>query len=319
MGDDGATVAARPAIGYHALASTIRQGGRLRSIPEYVMADPSRRVTRPLGTMVAYGFERGSVHVDLDVADRLGVTVLEILPDWMRYPDPLEMRRIAADRGFTIHSAHGCWGGTSIKAARVDLGSLDRATWEASLDDLKRCLDWLAEAGGTHLVVHPGGLSEPADFDARRGRLRDGLIALGEHVEGTPQVVCVENMPPGVHPGSRMVDLAALVAEIGSNRVGVALDTGHANLVASTASETIDAGRWLRTTHVHDNNGRQDRHEPPGEGTIDWVRWAESLDAIGYEGPIMLECIRILRREPDRIDLAFLERLQTLLGGRVDG
>ncbi len=279
------------------------------------MPDPPRRATRPLGTMVAYGFERGTVHFDLDVAERLGATVLEILPDWARLPDPSEMRKIALDRGFVIHSAHGCWGGTSIQASRVDLGSTDPATWAASVEDLKRCLDWLAEAGGTFLVVHPGGLSDPAEFDARRAHLRDGLATLGNHVEGSPLVVCVENMPAGVHPGSRMADLASIVSEIGSDRIGVALDTGHANIMASAASETTDAGRWLRTTHVHDNNGRQDNHETPGTGTIDWASWAEALDAIGYEGPIMLECIRILRREPERIDWVFLDRLRMLCSG----
>lgn len=267
---------------------------------------------RPLGTMVAYGFEKGSVHVDLDVADRLGATVLEILPDWARYPDPSDIRRIALDRGFRIHSAHGCWGGTTIKAARVDLGSPNRDTWVASVEDLKRCLDWLAEAGGTHLLVHPGGLSNPNDLVARRSQLGEGLLALAEHVATTSIFVCVENMPPGVHPGSRMADLTSLVEEIGHEKVGLALDTGHANLVASAGSETQDARGWLRTTHVHDNNGTQDSHQPPGSGTIDWAAWGQSLDRIGYHGPIMLECIRILRREPDRIDEDFIQRLRQL-------
>ncbi len=52
------------------------------------------------------------------------------------------------------------------------------------------------------------------------------------------------------------------------------------------------------TTHVHDNNGRQDSHLPPGHGTIDWLAWGRDLDAIAYTGPIMLECIRHLRQRP---------------------
>src|SRR5436309_956891 len=107
------------------------------------MIHPIRRIVRPLGTMVAYGFERGQIEVDLAIADRLGATCLEILPDWSRLPDPGVMRTLAGDRGFAIHSAHGCWGGQSIAAPRVDLGSTDPSTWQASVDDLKRCLDWL--------------------------------------------------------------------------------------------------------------------------------------------------------------------------------
>lgn len=276
-------------------------------------------IVRPLGTMVAYGFEKGSVLVDLEVASRIGATVLEILPDWPRLPDPIAMRAIAGDHGFAIHSAHGCWGGRSILARRVDLGSEDLATWRASVDDLKRCLDWLRDAGGTHLVVHPGGLSEELSFSRRRDLLASGLIALADHVQGTGLIVCVENMPAGVHPGSRMADLEAIVSEIDRPEIGLALDTGHANIVSSAEEETLASSRWLRTTHVHDNNGRSDSHEPPGAGTVNWPAWKQALDAIDYRGPIMLECIRILRQSPDAINGTFLNRLRNLIGHEVAG
>ncbi len=270
---------------------------------------------RPLGTMVAYGFDRGSVLSDLDIADRLGARVLEILPDWRTYPDPLRMRTIAADRGFAIHSAHGCWGGQSIRARRVDLGSTDPETWSASLDDLRCCLDWLRDAGGTCLVVHPGGLSDPSESDARRESLRLGLERLADHIGGVDLVACVENMPPGVFPGSEMSAIAALVAEIGRPQIALALDTGHANLVDSAENETLAAGIMLATTHVHDNDGRADSHQPPGIGTVDWAAWAGALNAVDYRGPIMLECIRELRKHPEAIDQEFLSRLDALRAG----
>ena len=222
-----------------------------------------------------------------------------MLPEWGQFPDPALVRRAAADRGLSIHSAHGCWGGRTIRAARVDLGAIDPATHRASVDDLKRCVDWLAEAGGTCLVVHPGGLSDPADREARRSALARGLLELAEHAAAGASVrVCVENMPPGVYPGSRMTELAELLRELNHRRLGLALDTGHANLTAGAAEETLAAGTLLATTHVHDNNGRQDAHEPPGHGTIDWPAWGRALDEIGYAGPIMLECIRHIRQDP---------------------
>ena len=78
-------------------------------------------------------------------------------------------------------------------------------------------------------------------------------------------------------------------------QLALALDTGHANLTASAAEETLAAGCLLATTHVHDNNGRQDSHEPPGRGTVDWAGWGRALEQIGYGGPILLECVRFLR------------------------
>ncbi len=268
---------------------------------------------RPLGTMVTYGFVADALTIDLAIARRLGATAVEILPDWRIFPDPKILRKQVADTGLVVHSAHGCWGGQSIAAPRVDLGSTDPSTHAASLEDLKRCVDWLAEAGGTCLVVHPGGLSDAEEFPRRREALRTGLVRLAEHARGTGVVLCVENMPPGVFPGSRMADLMLLMVEIDQpERIGLALDTGHANLTCSVVHETADAGKWLRTTHVHDNDGLSDTHLPPGLGTLDWNSWAASLDAIGYRGPVMLECIRHLRRHPETLTadlLALLDRL----------
>ncbi|MGZ3319049.1 MAG: sugar phosphate isomerase/epimerase, partial [Isosphaeraceae bacterium] len=112
---------------------------------------------RLLGTMITYGYTGLCLDSELDLAQRLGAEVLEILPDWRALPDAGVVRQAVADRGLSIHSAHGCWGGRAIKASRVDLG--ETTVYRESADDLKRCIDWLQEAGGTFLVVHPGALS----------------------------------------------------------------------------------------------------------------------------------------------------------------
>lgn len=267
---------------------------------------------RPLGTMIAYGFAGGELAVDLAVAQRLAASVVEVLPDWRGRPPAALLRQQVADAGLAVHSAHGCWGDQSIRAPRVDLGAPDPTTSRGSINDLQACIDWLAEAGGTCLVVHPGGLSDPKVAEARRAALTRGLHVLAGHAKGTGVVLCVENMPPGVWPGSRMADLASIVAAIGQPEVALALDTGHAHLAATPAGETLDANGRLRTTHVHDNDGRQDSHLPPGLGSLDWPAWLSALDAIGYEGPVMLECIRHLRKHPEVITDRFLDLLRRL-------
>jgi sugar phosphate isomerase/epimerase len=274
----------------------------------------SARIRRPLGTMIVYGFPKLDVEVDLEIARNLGAEVVEVLPEWRTFPDPLPLRRLVEVRGMKIHSAHGCWGGQSIKAQRVDLGHADPRTWAESLEDLRRCIDWLEAAGGTCLVVHPGGLSDLEDTPRRRDALVRGLSTLGVDAAGSGVTICVENMPPGVHPGSRMLDLREIVDQINRPEVALALDTGHARISNSAPSETLAAGERLRTTHVHDNDGRQDVHLPPGLGTIDWDGWVEALDAIDYRGPIVLECIKHLRDRPQSLTPDFLGRLRRMCG-----
>lgn len=272
------------------------------------------RISRPLGTMIAYGFPEKDVARDLELALTMGAGCLEILPHWRSLPDPSALRRQAEDRGLTVHSAHGCWGGQSIEARRVDLGSPDPDTRLASLDDIRRCIDWVYLAGGRHMVIHPGGLSDPEEKVRRSDALVRSLDALAEHASDSDCILCVENMPPGVFPGSRMADLAAIVAEVDHPCIGLAIDTGHAHLVDSPGSETRAAGAFLRTTHVHDNHGRQDIHLPPSLGTIDWAAWVGALDEIGYTGPVMLECIRHIRDNPEVLTDEFLDLIRSMAG-----
>lgn len=271
-------------------------------------------IRRPIGTMIVYGGPGRALDAELEIARKLGAEVLEILPDWAIEPDPLALRVRVVDRGFKIHSAHGCWGIRRIRARRVDLGNLDPEVRSESVDDLRRCVDWLGAAGGSCLVVHPGGLSDPEDAAARRDSLARGLIELADHAVGTGVTLCVENMPPGVFPGTRMAELFDLVEEINRPEVALTLDTGHAQIASSPASETRAAGHRLATTHVHDNDGRRDVHLPPGLGSIDWGSWIQSLDLIGYKGPIVLECIRHLREFPESLDEALLSLLRRLSG-----
>lgn len=267
---------------------------------------------RPLGTMITYGFRQGLLDVDLEIARWLEATHLEILPDWGEFPDASALRRRLDAEGFVLWSAHGAWGSRTVEADRIDLADLDASARRQSLDDLRRCLDWVKTAGGRCLVVHPGGLSSPTDSSRRRDALTNSLVELNALARQADLIVAVENMPPRVWPGTRTRDLTAILREIGGSNLAVAIDTGHAQLVSSPVEETQAAGELLFTTHVHDNDGRRDSHLPPGLGSIDWEPWIEALDAVGYEGPIMLECIRHLRERPESRTDSLMDLLRRL-------
>lgn len=279
-------------------------------------------IRRDLGTMIVYGYPRADLDGELALARRIGATCLEILPDWRSYPDPADLVARAGDAGLAVRSVHGCWGGQSIRARQVDLASLDPSSRAESRDDIRSCLAWASSAGAGFLVVHPGGLSDRADAGRRRDALVASLVDLAVAAGDAGVMLCVENMPPGVHPGSSMADLAGIVAEVASPMVALALDTGHAAIRRDgpadpgldLAATTRAAGRLLATTHVHDNDGRRDLHWPPGFGVVDWDDWVRHLDAIDYRGPIVLECIRHLRSEPGSIDARFLARLRKMTG-----
>mgnify|MGYP003334276790 CR=1 FL=1 len=71
-----------------------------------------------------------------------------------------------------------------------------------------------------------------------------------------------------------------------------------ASTIAVTRSAVIAAR--IRSTHVHDNDGRDDQHLFPliGGGTIDWGHAMDALRLHGDRYPLMLE----LREVPHMTD-----------------
>ena len=77
------------------------------------------------GTMITYGYPRLSLASELDLAERFGVDVLEILPDWASLPDPGRCERRWPTGGWPSTAPTAAGEGRSIRADRVDLGDTD--------------------------------------------------------------------------------------------------------------------------------------------------------------------------------------------------
>jgi sugar phosphate isomerase/epimerase len=70
-------------------------------------------------------------------------------------------------------------------------------------------------------------------------------------------------------------------------------DTGHANMGAGVPHEFQLMQERIRSTHVHDNNGKDDNHLFPlvssEGGTIDWKQTMELLRSREDRYPLVLE------------------------------
>lgn len=74
--------------------------------------------------------------------------------------------------------------------------------------------------------------------------------------------------------------MGSLIERIADDRVGLCLDTGHAN-----AAGTIDIKEWFEVLgsyighiHLHNNNGKADEHNPPDSGSMDMDKVMEYID-----------------------------------------
>jgi len=195
-------------------------------------------------------------------------------------------------------------------------------------------LAYAAQVGASHVVYHACALPDAPDsedallFEAR------SLATLATRAERLGVTIAVENLAP-VFPGPEPLSanpmaLRGLAHRIGSERVRLCLDLGHAHIVAElrrTSLETL-IGPVLDVValfHFHDNLGarwaprcpdavldplRLDLHLSPGRGTLPWAQILPSLAS--HPAPAVLEVHPPHRQRAGEIRRAFGELVGAL-------
>jgi len=93
-----------------------------------------------------------------------------------------------------------------------------------------------------------------------------------------------------ISSGTRVQKLLELLDEIDpAQEVGLCVDLGHAHVEGNVVAELRLALPRLAHLHVHDNDGRQDAHLAPGQGSIPWAEVLAVLQQAGYLGKAALE------------------------------
>ena len=159
---------------------------------------------------------------------------------------------------------------------------------EAEREYLKKELDLYEAIGITRAVLHVDMLARYGQLpvDEIRQRNLEGLRDLLEHIKGRNMVICLEN----IHMKSiteSIEDIFLLIDALGSDQIGICLDTGHLNL-----SEDKDqvrfikkAGKRLKAVHLADNDGTADQHlMPSAKGQVDFQAVIKALHDINYDG-----------------------------------
>ena len=87
-----------------------------------------------------------------------------------------------------------------------------------------------------------------------------------------------------------IADGLRMVREIGSERLGICLDTGHTHVNGEDPAQAV---RELKDIplhiHIDDNHGDSDAHLIPGAGSIDYAPFVSALRDIGYQGFVSAE------------------------------
>jgi sugar phosphate isomerase/epimerase len=161
------------------------------------------------------------------------------------------------------------------------------------VDEIKRALDIAEIAPYRYLIQHlgvPGEEFSLEKVDACFAALEElAIFARQRGVE-----ILLENTPNDLSTPERLVQFN----ELTHLNLNFAFDTGHANLAGGVADSYRIMKSRIRSTHVHDNDGKVDAHLFPilaGGGTIDWVEAMRLLRSGESQYPLLLE----LKEKPD--------------------
>ncbi|GAB4528171.1 MAG: sugar phosphate isomerase/epimerase [Anaerolineae bacterium] len=224
---------------------------------------------------------------DLEIQDVVWPGTLN--GDWK----PLVQQAKSALDGYTGRlGIHGPFFGLTIAAP-------DPVIAAAVSDRLKRALEFCAELGGTHMVVHSPvqflgtpflSSTEPVMgqemyLDAIRATMKD-VIAMAESINCT---IVIENIFDRIPALMR-----ALVVALDSPYVRMSLDTGHAYVSYKEGGAPPDywakeASELLAHVHIQDTDGFADRHWAPGEGDIKWASLFRVLSRMQHKPRLILE------------------------------
>jgi sugar phosphate isomerase/epimerase len=124
--------------------------------------------------------------------------------------------------------------------------------------------------------------------------------------------VLIENTPNMLSSAERLL----MFFEQTHLNLNVCFDTGHANMREGVDTAYRLLKSRIRSTHIHDNNGKDDSHLFPllgDRGTIDWRRTMDKLRSIDDQYPLLLELKEVPEMEHpfDQVKQVF-ERLENL-------
>jgi sugar phosphate isomerase/epimerase len=235
---------------------------------------------RHLDAIAAHGFDLVEIFATRTHFDYRDPATIREVREWLR------------DLGITAGSMHapifdafrdGAWGRPFSNA------SSHAAARQEAVDETRLALDAAHTLGCETMVVHlgvpRGETIPPGDNDP--SAVRRSLEAIGEAAIESGVRLAIELIPNALSTPDAL--LRWMDDDSGLEDAGVCLDTGHGHLMggAVEAAETLSG--HIITTHVHDNNAREDAHLVPFAGSIDWAALLMTFGKIGYNGPFVFE------------------------------
>lgn len=245
-----------------------------------------------LAAVAPFGFSFDPVRLLRAYCDA-GITTAQFYRNEQNPPTVADALKAAQQAGVRFDSIHGVFG------FHLDPSSEDAAHRQHCLEVYEAEGRLASDLGGPMVVVHPAAWNpgmrsmSVAEVEAssavRWPRCVEFMHRLAEVGQRLGVVYLIENQPYNCPLGHDPIEMANRVAAVKSPHIRMCLDTGHAHITGDVVQAMREAAPMIAYLHIHDNDGQQDDHRMPGDGTIDWSAFAGALKSTGNQAPRMLE------------------------------
>jgi sugar phosphate isomerase/epimerase len=229
-----------------------------------------------------------------------GIPLIEIFCSrkHLDYHDRAQVNDLGAwfrDSELKVHSLHAPVynddsGGLSGPQSRINITESVKSKRIAMVDEIKRALDLVETFPFRYFIQHIGASDEEYDerkLDAAFTSLEEiSIFAKQRGVE-----VLLENLTNRLANAERLLHFN----EITHLNLNFCFDSGHAHITESVGAAFDMMRERIRSTHIHDNDGKADLHLYPQAGTIPWRRLMTLLRSRADQYPLVLE----LKARPD--------------------
>jgi sugar phosphate isomerase/epimerase len=233
----------------------------------------------------------------LDRVQNIGIPLVEVFCarqhlDYTNRAQVAELGHWFRDSDLKLHSVHApmytdeVWGRSGPNSV-ITITETVKSKRVGMVDEIKRAIELAEVVPFRYLIQHLGVGGEEFDerkFDAAFSSLEE-LIVFARQRDVN---LLLENIPNSLASAERLLHF---LGETHLN-VGFCFDVGHANMNEGVEEAFSLMKNRIRSTHVHDNNGKEDMHLFPmlaQGGTVDWKRTMELLRSIDQQTPLVLE------------------------------
>jgi sugar phosphate isomerase/epimerase len=202
------------------------------------------------------------------------------------------------DSQLKLHSLHSpmyndeIWGRSGPHAV-ITIAEPIKSKRLPMVDEIKRALDIAEIIPFKYLIQHVGVSGEDFSLnkvDACFAALEElAIFARQRGVE-----ILLENIPNDLSTGERLMQFN----ELTHLNLNFVFDIGHAHICGGVAEQYRVMQNRIRSTHIHDNNGKDDTHLFPllsDGGSIDWPAAMRMLRSSDAQYPLLLE----LKEQPE--------------------